>query len=154
MTARRSARKRNPSMMVRARMKRGLARVEKLSDDLPATLDEFSRRVTRQLTRLEHEVERAETRARREIARVLRQASHRLGRFEAEGERRWDQLTAQARKEALTMLNKLEKRIEPKGVRAKARSTGKRVKRTAAARTKQAKGAAAKVQEGVSSAIG
>lgn len=115
MTARKSARKRATSRktVVRARVKKGLAKVERLQEELPASLDEFSRRMHRQLTKLEKEVERAESRARREIARILRQASHRLGRFEAQGEKQWKKLTGQARREALALLRRLEKRLEP-----------------------------------------
>ena len=120
MTARRSVRKRRTTKkktVLPARVKRGLrkgvARVERLSEDLPSTLDEYSSRMHKQLTLLEREVERAEARARREIARVLRQASHRLGRFEAEGEKQWNRLTAQARREALGLLRQLEKRLTP-----------------------------------------
>ena len=39
---------------------------------------------------------------------MLRDASHRLGRFEAEGERRWKNLTGEARREALQLLRRLE----------------------------------------------
>jgi molybdenum-dependent DNA-binding transcriptional regulator ModE len=134
--------------MVRARVKKGIAKVERLSDELPASLDEFSRRVHRQLTRLEGEVDRAEARARREIARVLRQASHRLGRYEAEGEKRWKKLTAQARREALTMLRKLEKLIEPKAS-ARKRGGAARGKR-AGRRSQPAKRVAAAVEEAAS----
>lgn len=115
MTARRTARKRSasPSSRVRAGVKKGIARVEKLSEDVPATLDEFSRRMHKQLSTLERDVEKAEARARREIARVLREASHRLGRLEAQGEKQWTKLTGQARREALALLRKLEARLEP-----------------------------------------
>jgi len=120
MTARRTMRKRSTSRkkpVARARVKKalrkGVARVERLSENLPSTLDEYSSRMHKQLTLLEREVERAEARARREIARVLRQASHRLGRFEAEGEKQWNRLTAQARREALSLLRQLEKRLTP-----------------------------------------
>jgi hypothetical protein len=63
---------------------------------------------------------------------MLRDASHRLGRFEAEGERRWKDLTGEARREALQLLRRLEKTLEPrrrKGrvavTRRKAISTGR-----------------------------
>lgn len=77
--------------------------------ELPVTLDEFSKRVRVRLTRLERAVVRAEAKYSREIVRALRQASHQLGRFEAEGARRWKQLTAQARRDALLVLHRLEK---------------------------------------------
>jgi len=120
MVARKTVRKRSASKApaggarVQKSVKQGLAKVERLSDELPATLDEFSSRVHAHLTRLEGEVERAEARARREIARVLRQASHRLGRYEAEGEKQWKKLTGQARREALALVRELEKKLEPK----------------------------------------
>jgi len=45
---------------------------------------------------------------------MLRDASHRLGRFEAEGERRWKNLTGEARREALQLLRRLERKFEPR----------------------------------------
>jgi lipopolysaccharide biosynthesis regulator YciM len=84
----------------------------RIEAELPATLDEFSKRVRVRLTRLERAVERAGARYRREIVRALRQASHQLGRFEAEGERRWKRLTTQARRDALLVLRRLEKALE------------------------------------------
>jgi hypothetical protein len=95
----------------------------RLESELPRTLDEFSQRVRKQLTSLERRVEKAAAPARRQIARALRDASHALGRYEAEGEKRWKQLTGRARREALSVLQRLEKALKPPargGVRKKA----------------------------------
>lgn len=86
--------------------------LREMGSELPATLDEFSKRVRAKLGKLERSVEKAEARYRREAAKVLRHASHQLGRFEAEGERRWKKLTAEARKEALQVLRRMEKALE------------------------------------------
>jgi hypothetical protein len=90
----------------------------RIQEELPATLDEFAKRVRVRLTRLEHAVERAEVRYRREIVRALRQASHQLGRFEAEGERRWKRLTTQARRDAPSYADsrRRSKAARPRGV--------------------------------------
>ena len=88
-----------------------LARAER---ELPETLREFSDRVRKRLVQLERAVVRAEEHFQREAVRALRNASHQLGRFEAEGERRWKKLTAQARREALLVLRRMEKALEAK----------------------------------------
>ena len=88
-----------------------LARMER---ELPATLREFSDRVRKRLGQLERAVVRAEALYQREAVRALRTASHQLGRFEAEGERRWKRLTAEARREALLVLRRMEKALEGK----------------------------------------
>jgi hypothetical protein len=86
--------------------------LKQMQSELPATLDQFSKRVRMGLTRLERTVEKAEVRYRRQAARMLRDASHRLGRFEAEGERRWKKLTSEARREALSLLRRMERTLE------------------------------------------
>lgn len=88
-----------------------LARMER---ELPDTLREFSVRVRKRLGQLERTVVRAEARYQREGVRALRNASHQLGRFEAEGEQRWKRLTAEARREALLVLRRMEKVLEGK----------------------------------------
>jgi hypothetical protein len=110
---------------------RALARM----DELPPTLAHFTRRVTRDLAGLEKRLVRAESRTRREIARVLCDASRCLGRFEAEGERRWKRLTNEARREALSVLHRLEKMIERPARKSapRRRKTARRKARPAAA---------------------
>ena len=101
-----------------ARVRRSLARIE---SELPATLAQFSRRVQAELTRLEKQISRAGTRYRASWTRLLREASHRIGRFEAEGEARWKHLTARARADALKLLRRLEREIEPRRPKRAAR---------------------------------
>lgn len=95
--------------------KRAMARVEgaiaRAERELPASLREFSARVRKRLGQLERSVLRAEERYQKQALRVLRNASHQLGRFEAEGERRWKTLTATARRDALTVLRRMEKAL-------------------------------------------
>ena len=57
-------------------------------------------------------IEKTEWRYRRQATRALRDASHRLGKFEAMGERAWKKLTAQARREVLGVLRRVEKAVE------------------------------------------
>jgi hypothetical protein len=92
------------------RVQRSLRRIE---GELPPTLAQFSRRVRSELGRLEKQIARAETRYRTGWTRLLREASHQLGRFEAEGAARWRRLTTRARGDALKLLRRLEKEIEP-----------------------------------------
>jgi hypothetical protein len=104
----------------------------KLESELPRTLAEFSKRVRKELTGLEVRVEKAAAPTRREIARVLRQASHALGRYEAEGEKQWKRLTGQARREALSVLRRLEKAVAPPRRRVARKKTALRKRRVAA----------------------
>jgi hypothetical protein len=95
--------------------------IQRLEHELPPTLAQFSRRVRGKLGRLERQIERAEARYRRQWTRLLRDASHQLGRFEAEGEARWRRLGTAARSEALRVLRRLERELEPKRRRRPAR---------------------------------
>jgi hypothetical protein len=80
---------------------------------LPADLRAYSRRVRRGLSRVEREIEKSQRDARRRWTRLLRDVSHQLGRIEAQGEKRWNQRTTQARRDAVKLLKKLERAIEP-----------------------------------------
>lgn len=108
----------------------------RLESELPDTLAEFSRRVRKELGSLERKVEKAAAPRRRQIARALREAAHTLGRYEAEGEKRWNRLTTQARREALSVLRKLEKAVAPparkKASRKKAARKARGARRKAA----------------------
>ena len=131
MTARRS----KAAKKTARRAKPPLAVARKALNELPASLDQFSRRARVGLTRLEGTVEKAEARYRRQAARMLRDASHRLGRFEAEGERRWKNLKGEARREALQLLRRLERTLEPRR-----RNSGVAVTRRKAISTRRANG--------------
>jgi hypothetical protein len=87
-------------------------RATRTEPEFPQTLRDFSRRLRRQLNALEGNIEKTEWRYRRQATRALRDASHRLGKFEAMGERAWRKLTAQARREVLGVLRRVEKAIE------------------------------------------
>lgn len=103
-----------------------------LERELPPTLAQFSRDVRRRLGQVEKRIHAAEVSTRRSFTRVLREASHQLGHFEAQGERRWRKLTAQARKDALRVLRRLERALEPPKPKrtAKKKSARKGVRRT------------------------
>jgi hypothetical protein len=105
---------------------RGAEALDRLEAELPPNLKELSRRVRRDLTRLERQIETARSDARRRWARVLRDASHELGRLEAIGEKRFRKLTTQARRDAVKVLRRLEKAIEPPKKKRVARKTRKK----------------------------
>ncbi len=86
--------------------------VSRLQQELPATLGEFSKGVRRQLNALERNIEKSDWRYRRQTTRALRDASHLLGRLEADGDRAWKRLTAQARREVLGVLRSVERAVE------------------------------------------
>jgi hypothetical protein len=85
----------------------------RLQQELPPTLRDFSRRMSRGLSDLEKRIEQEGRVARRQGARMLRQASHRLGQLEAQGEREWRKQSLRARHAAVRLLRQLERSIEP-----------------------------------------
>jgi len=85
----------------------------RLQQELPPTLRDFSRRMSRGLSDLEKRIEREGRVARRQGTRMLRQASHRLGQLEAQGEREWRKQSLRARHAAVRLLHQLERSIEP-----------------------------------------
>ncbi len=87
--------------------------IERIESELPKDLRDFSRLVRRDLTQLEKQIEGAQKDVGRGLTRALREVSHQLGRFEADGERRWRKLTTQARHDAVKVLRKLAKVIDP-----------------------------------------
>ena len=105
----------------------------RIEQEFPPTLGDFSRRVRRQLNALERDIEKTEWRYRRQATRALRDASHRLGKFEAMGERAWKKLTAQARREVLGVLRRVEKAVEGPKPRPK-KAAAKRSSQKAPAR--------------------
>ena len=92
---------------------RGSDALKKLEPELPANLREYSRQVRRELVKLERQIETAQRDARRRWTRLLRDVSHQLGRLEAEGEKQWKKQTYPARREAVKLLKRLEKAIDP-----------------------------------------
>ena len=73
--------------------------------------------------------EKAQARYRKGFTRLLRDASHQLGRFEAQGERQWRKATNQARRDAVKVLKRLEKALEPPARKKKARKRKATVRR-------------------------
>jgi hypothetical protein len=106
----------------------------RIEQEFPATLGDFSRRVRRQLNALERNIEKTEWRYRRQATRALRDASHQLGKFEARGERAWKKLTAQARREVLTVLRRVERAVEGPKPKPKKKAAAKRSPRKTATR--------------------
>jgi hypothetical protein len=96
---------------------RGKARstVQRIEAELPPELRHYARRMRQGLSRLEKQLASAQKGARRRWAELLREGSHQLGRVEALGEREWRKRTAQARRDAVKLLRRLEKAIEPRG---------------------------------------
>lgn len=115
MASRKSTRKKTPAR----RLTRPSAALARLEQDLPPNLKEYSARVRRGLGRLEKQIDDAQRDARRRWTRLLREVSHTLGRLESEGEKRWRQQSLQARREAVKILRRLEKAIEPPKPRRK-----------------------------------
>jgi hypothetical protein len=90
--------------------------VQRIEKELPPELRPYARRMRQALSRLEKQLASAQQGARRSWAHLLREASHQLGRVEALGEREWRKRSTRARREAVSLLRRLEKAIEPRGV--------------------------------------
>ena len=98
--------------------------------DLPETLDAYVRKLRAKLTQLERQIATKRAEASRRGTKLLREASEYLGRIEERGERAW----WKGRKEAARLLDRLEKKIEPKPTRRprKKAAAGTRTQRTSA----------------------
>jgi hypothetical protein len=105
----------NPKLKRRVASLRGKvkSRVDRIEGELPPELRQYVKRMRQGLSRLEKQVASAQADARRRFAHLLREASHQLGRVEALGEREWRKRTTQARRDAVKLLRRLEKAIEP-----------------------------------------
>jgi hypothetical protein len=101
--------------------------VQRIEEELPPELRPYARRMRQGLSRLEKQLASAQEGARRRWARLLREASHQLGRVEALGEREWRKRSTQARRDAVKLLRRLEKAIEPPSVARRRRKPAKRV---------------------------
>jgi len=112
-TTRRSTAKKKTAKKATRKKKAGRSVRARLEAELPTSLAEFVRQVTVRLNRLEKQLDKAEGRYRREWTRTLKNVSRQLGHFEAAGEKRWRKLTAGPRRDAVRLLRKLEKAIEP-----------------------------------------
>jgi hypothetical protein len=105
--------KKTRSSQAAAARRRGSAALDRIEKELPPNLKQFAQRVRKGLGRLERQLDTAQRDARRGWVRLLRDVSHQLGRLEAEGERRWRKQTERARRDAVALLRRLEKAIEP-----------------------------------------
>jgi hypothetical protein len=96
------------------------AAVARLQTELPATMRGYTKEVRARLTRLEGQVEKARAQASRRGTKLLREASEYLGRLEARGEKEF----RKRRGDAVKLLKRLEKAVQPpsgrKTVRKKA----------------------------------
>ena len=125
----------NPRVRRRVSALRGKAKstVQRIEEELPPELRQYARRMRQGLSRLEKQLVSAQEGARRRWAHLLREASHQLGRIEALGEREWRKRTTQARRDAVKLLRRLEKAIEPRSVaRPRRRATKPAVARAPA----------------------
>ena len=93
----------------------------RLEAQLPSRLREYVKLAERRLDAVERNVGKAGARAQRDAVRLLREASRKIGQLEERGEAGWRRLTARYRKEALQLLHRLERAIEPPGARSQAR---------------------------------
>ena len=98
----------------------------RIEAELPPELRPYARRMRQGLAQLEKQLVSAQAGARRRWARLLREASHQLGRAEALGEREWRRRSTQARRDAVRLLRRLEKAIEPSGGERARRKPAKR----------------------------
>jgi hypothetical protein len=124
-TRARAQRKRAARKTARAK-KSNTSALARLQQELPPTLRDFSRRMSRGLSDLEKRIEREGRVARRQGARILRQASHRLGQLEAQGEREWRKQSLRTRHAAVRLLRQLERSIEPKRIARRRKATAHR----------------------------
>lgn len=128
MAARRKTTRRRPKRRSTARRRTTRRRTRKAAPaaapELPARLQDFTKQVRTLLGKLEKEVTKAQATYRRRAARLLREASVELGRYETRGEREWRKLSTSARRNALSVLKRLEKVVGP--AKRTRRSTGAR----------------------------
>jgi len=100
--------------------------VQRIEEELPPELRPYAKRMRQGLARLEKQLVSAQEGARRRWTHLLREASHQLGRVEALGEREWRKRSTQARRDAVKLLRRLEKAIEPRSVARPRRKPAKR----------------------------
>ena len=100
--------------------------VKRIEEELPPELRQYVKRMRQGLSRLEKQLASAQESARRGLAHLLREASHQLGRVEALGEREWRKRATQARRDAVKLLRRLEKTIEPRSAGRSRRKPAKR----------------------------
>ena len=95
-----------------------------LTQELPSRLSDFTKRTRSLLGTLEKDVVKAQASYRRVAARLLREASVELGKFETRGEREWRKLSQVARRNALSMLRRLEKVVGSSKAKGRGRGAG------------------------------
>jgi len=116
--------------------------MERLEQELPENLRDYVRGIRRRLTALEKGILEARKDTRARWTKALREASHELGKLEERGERAWKEGTLRARRDAVTLLRRLEQAIDPKPARKKA--TAKKATARKASRKKGVRKAAAR----------
>ncbi len=107
-------------------IKRAGDAIARLETELPRNLRDYLRELRRLLDTLEREIQRMQATTRSQATRLLRDASHQFGAVEALGQRAWQRVTNPYRREAVQLLKRLEKVIEPKGGRGRVASTRKK----------------------------
>jgi hypothetical protein len=129
------------------RKKTALSAVARWEKELPPTLRDYANLVRRQLSTLEKQVEQARADVRRAAMRIMRMASYRLGVLEERGEGAWLRLTVPYRREAVRVLQILEKAVAPpkQAVRRAKRKTTKKKASKKASKTTAAKRSTKKV---------
>lgn len=112
-----------------ARRRRGAAKKTSALGpiEVPERLEEFLKSAQKRLDELERDVYRAGAKVRRNGVRVLREVSHELGKIEQRGEAEWRRLRAHYAREAVKILQRIEKAVAPP---ARKRATKKRPSRS------------------------
>lgn len=85
----------------------------RLEAELPKSLRDYVKRVERGFSGIEKTIEKAGAGAQKRALRAVRDAGKQLGRLEDRGEAAWARLTVAARKEAVSLLDRLEAAIAP-----------------------------------------
>ena len=122
----------------RKRKKAATGAVARLEEELPKTLREYSRKVRKELTRIERDVEKVTAATRKRGIKLFREGSYELGRLEHQGEKAWQRLTTPYRRKAVSLLKQLEKSVAPPARRRK-KATKKKVTKKKVAKKKVAK---------------
>lgn len=112
---RKKASKKKSTRKKKAARKKGMVRsaLARIEPDLPPTLRDYSKDVRKQLTKLEKDVASAQASASKRGTKLIREASEMLGRLEERGERQWRKLSAPYRRDAVKLLEQMQKAIAP-----------------------------------------
>lgn len=112
---------------------------DRLQQELPPTLAGYVKQVGGRLDRLEQQIQNARDETRRRWTRLLRDASRELGKLEVRGEREWEKRSLKLRRDAVALLKRLEKAIEPPQARTTRKKSGATRKKSASKKSSSRK---------------